>query len=393
MTIAEAITESSDVQKFWKSHISSLTIVAIVASIIVSVVLFFMGYCFLIRMKASKTIQEENAANEISIVESLQFDFATIEAATNKFSDDKKLGEGGFGQVYKGILANRQEIAVKRLSRSSRQGAGEFKNEVVLVAKLQHRNLVRLLGFCLEGEEKILVYEFVPNKSLDYFLYEPERHGKLDWSKRYKIIGGIARGMLYLHEDSRLKIIHRDLKASNVLLDENMNPKISDFGMAKIFAVDQTQANTSRVAGTFGYMSPEYVMYGQFSAKSDVYSFGILILVILSGKKINSFYQSDGPPDLLSFAWKHWEDGTLLEFLDPTLGGSYSRNEVIRCLQIGLLCVQENPVDRPTMASIVLMLNSYSITPPSPQNPAYLRTERNMPLSINEASITEVYPR
>ncbi|XP_065620693.1 cysteine-rich receptor-like protein kinase 10 isoform X2 [Quercus suber] len=333
------------------------------------------------------------AANEISIVESLQFDFATIEAATNKFSDDKKLGEGGFGQVYKGILANGQEIAVKRLSRSSGQGAGEFKNEVVLVAKLQHRNLVRLLGFCVEGEEKILVYEFVPNKSLDYFLYEPERHGKLDWSKRYKIIGGIARGMLYLHEDSRLKIIHCDLKASNVLLDENMNPKISDFGMAKIFAVDQTQANTSRVAGTFGYMSPEYVMHGQFSAKSDVYSFGILILVILSGKKINSFYQSDGPPDLLSFAWKHWEDGTLLEFLDPTLGDSYSRNEVIRCLQIGFLCVQENAVDRPTMASIVLMLNSNSITPPSPQNPAYLRTERNMPLSINEASITEVYPR
>ncbi|XP_075664886.1 cysteine-rich receptor-like protein kinase 10 isoform X5 [Castanea sativa] len=390
-----------------KSHISSLTIVAIVAPIIVSVVLFFMGYCFLIRRKASKTIQEENAANEISIVESLQFDFATIKAATNKFSDDNKLGEGGFGQVYKGILANGQEIAVKRLSRSSRQGAGEFKNEVVLVAKLQHRNLVRLLGFCLEGEEKILVYEFVPNKSLDYFLYEPERHGKLDWSKRYKIIGGIARGMLYLHEDSRLKIIHRDLKASNVLLDENMNPKISDFGMAKIFAVDQTQANTSRVVGTFGYMSPEYVIHGQFSAKSDVYSFGILILVILSGRKNNSFYQSDGPADLLSFAWKHWNDRTLLEFLDPTLGDSYSRNEVIRCLQIGLLCVQENPVDRPTMASIVLMLNSYTITLPSTQNPAYFRTEnmpkkelqhdsfssQSVPWLVDGEPITELYPR
>ncbi|KAK4562662.1 hypothetical protein RGQ29_005240 [Quercus rubra] len=391
-----------------KSHISSLTIIAIVAPIIVSGVLFFMGYCFLIRRKASKTVQKENAANEISIVESLQFDFATIEAATNKFSNDNKLGEGGFGQVYKGILPNGQEIAVKRLSRSSGQGAGEFKNEVVLVAKLQHRNLVRLLGFCLEGEEKILVYEFVPNKSLDYFLYEPERHGKLDWSKRYKIIGGIARGMLYLHEDSRLRIIHRDLKASNVLLDEDMSPKISDFGMAKVFGVDQTQGNTNRIAGTFGYMSPEYAMHGQFSTKSDVYSFGVLILVILSGKKNTSFYQSDGPVDLLSFAWKHWKDGTLLEFLDPILADSYLRNEVLRCLHIGLLCVQENPVDRPTMASIVLMLNSYSITLPSPQNPAYFRTEQSMPLvelesnkskrklmpwSINEASITEVYPR
>ncbi|GMY37058.1 cysteine-rich receptor-like protein kinase 10 [Fagus crenata] len=397
-----------------KSHISSLTIVAIVAPISVSVVLFLMGYCFLVRRKAKKkygAIQEEDASNEISTVESLQFDFATIEAATNKFSDDNKLGEGGFGQVYKGILPNGQEIAVKRLSRSSGQGAGEFKNEVVLVAKLQHRNLVRLLGFCLEGEEKILVYEFVPNKSFDYFLYDPEKNAQLNWSRRYEIIGGIARGILYLHEDSRLRIIHRDLKASNILLDADMNPKISDFGMAKLFGVDQTQGNTSRVVGTFGYMAPEYAMHGQFSIKSDVYSFGVLILEILSGKRNTSFYQSNGAADLLSYAWKHWRDETLLEFLDPTLRDSYSRNEVIRCLQIGLLCVQDDPLDRPTMASIVVMLNSYSTTLSSPRQPAYFlrsreenmllkesessdkSTSKSMPLSVNEASITEVYPR
>ncbi|KAG6641585.1 cysteine-rich receptor-like protein kinase 10 isoform X3 [Carya illinoinensis] len=237
-----------------KSRISSLTIIAIVASISVSTVLFAI-YCFLSKRAKTKYIQEENgkesgAMDNITTVESLQFNLATIEAATEGFSVYHKLGEGGFGVVYVGTLTNGQQLAVKRLSKSSKQGGDEFKNEVVLVAKLQHRNLARLVGFCLEGEEKILVYEFVPNKSLDYFLYDPERQGQLDWSRRYKIIVGIARGILYLHEDSQLRIIHRDLKASNILLDGDMNPKISDFGMAKIFGVDQTQGKTRRIAGT-----------------------------------------------------------------------------------------------------------------------------------------------
>ncbi|XP_052290615.1 cysteine-rich receptor-like protein kinase 10 isoform X2 [Citrus sinensis] len=397
-----------------KSGISSSTIIAIVAPIAVTAVLFIVGLCYFIRKAKNKynAVPEVNADNDITTLESLQFDFETIEVATNNFSTDNKLGEGGFGEVYKGVLPSGQEIAVKRLSRSSGQGGQEFKNEVVLVAKLQHRNLVRLLGFCLEGEEKILVYEFVPNKSLDYFLYEPEKQQQLDWSRRYKIIGGIARGILYLHEDSRLRIIHRDLKASNILLDAEMNPKISDFGMAKIFGVDQTQGNTNRIVGTYGYMAPEYAMHGQFSVKSDVYSFGVLVLEIITGKKNSSFYQTDGAADLLSYAWKHWRDGTPLQLLDSNLTDSYSRNEVIRCIQLGLLCVQEDPAERPSMATIVLMLNSYSVTLPSPQHPAFFigsRTERDLPTkefecsdkstsksipwSVDEASITEVYPR
>ncbi|XP_038710351.1 cysteine-rich receptor-like protein kinase 10 [Tripterygium wilfordii] len=396
--------------------LSTVTIVAIVLPIVVSVVLFVIGYCILSRRAKKKhsVTQEDDVENDMTTVESLQLDFASIEAATRKFSDDNKLGEGGFGVVYKGTLPNGQDIAVKRLSRSSGQGIEEFKNEVVLVAKLQHRNLVRLLGFCLEGEEKILVYEFVPNKSLDYFLYDPEKQGQLDWSRRYKIIGGIARGILYLHEDSRLRIIHRDLKASNVLLDGDMNPKISDFGMARIFGVDQTQGNTSRIVGTYGYMSPEYAMHGQFSVKSDVYSFGILVLEIITGKKNSSFYQSDGADDLVSYVWKHWSEGTPMELLDPTLTDSNSRTEVTRCIHLGLLCVQEDPADRPTMATIVLMLNSYSVSLPLPQQPAFFhhtRTDQSLmlkgletdqstsksgsvpPFSVNEASITEVYPR
>ncbi|WZZ46852.1 hypothetical protein YC2023_043111 [Brassica napus] len=191
-----------------------------------------------------------NADIDISTRHSSQYDFKTIEAATNNFSRSNKLGEGGFGEVYKGTLSNGTEVAVKRLSKMSGQGTREFRNEAVLVSKLQHRNLVRLLGFCLEGEEKILIYEFVPNKSLDYFLFDPEKQGQLDWTQRYKIIGGIARGILYLHQDSELTIIHRDLKASNILLDADMNPKISDFGLSTIFGIDQTQGNTNRIAGT-----------------------------------------------------------------------------------------------------------------------------------------------
>ncbi|KAL0802286.1 hypothetical protein Bca101_057462 [Brassica carinata] len=236
--------------------------------------------------------KRKNQKQEIELpTESVQFDLKTIEAATRNFSEGNKLGQGGFGKVYKGMLMNGTEVAVKRLSRKSEQGHTEFKNEVVVVAKLQHRNLVRLIGFSLHGEEKLLVYEFVPNKSLDYFLFDSKKRIQLEWGVRQNIICGITRGMLYLHHESRLKIIHRDLKASNILLDADMNPKIADFGMARIFGMNQNVANTARVVGTFGYMAPEYVTHGQFSTKSDVYSFGVLMLEIVSGKKNSSFCQ------------------------------------------------------------------------------------------------------
>ncbi|KAF5183143.1 S-receptor-like serine/threonine-protein kinase, partial [Thalictrum thalictroides] len=222
-----------------------------------------------------------------------------IVAATNNFSSEDKLGEGGFGPVFKGKLPCGKEVAVKRLSRKSGQGLEEFKNEIILIAKLQHRNLVRLLGYCVEGEEKILLYEYLPNKSLDAFIFANTKE-QLKWRKRLNIIEGIARGLLYLHRDSRLRIIHRDLKASNILLDEEMNPKISDFGMAKIFGGNENQGNTNRVVGTYGYMAPEYAMEGLFSVKSDVYSFGVLLLEIVSGKK-NQFRHPDYAMNLIGY--------------------------------------------------------------------------------------------
>jgi len=178
------------------------------------------------------------------------FDLSQLQRATENFSEGNRLGRGGFGPVYKGQLSDGQEIAVKRLASHSGQGFTEFRNEVELIAKLQHTNLVRLLGCCIEGEEKNLVYEYMPNKSLDFFIFDENQSSSLNWSKRRVIIEGIAQGLLYLHKHSRLRVIHRDLKASNILLDQDMNPKISDFGLARIFGSNDTEGNTKRVVGT-----------------------------------------------------------------------------------------------------------------------------------------------
>ncbi|KAK5825689.1 hypothetical protein PVK06_020547 [Gossypium arboreum] len=287
-------------------------------------------------------------------------------AATTNFCDENKLGQGGFGPVYKGTLADGNEIAVKRLSRASSQGLLEFKNEVMLIAKLQHRNLVRLLGCCLGKNEKLLVYEFMPNRSLDLFLFDSSLATQLSWQKRFNIIKGTARGIMYLREDSHLRVIHRDLKASNVLLDHEMNPKISDFGMAKIFCGDQNEANTNRVVGTYGYMAPEYAMEGLFSVKSDVFSFEVILLEIISGKKNNGFHLSEHGESLLTFAWKLWSKGEGMELIDEHLARSSVPIEVLKCIKIGLLCVQVDPENRPTMSTVVAMLGSKAITLPRP---------------------------
>ncbi|XVE87862.1 hypothetical protein DITRI_Ditri19aG0022400 [Diplodiscus trichospermus] len=393
---------------------TSRIVIAIVIPTVSVIILIICIYIFLRARKRKESFKTKD--EEIISAESLQFDFGTIRAATNNFSDENKLGQGGFGAVYKGKLSFGEDIAVKRLSRESGQGDLEFKNEVLLVAKLQHRNLVRLLGFSLERTERLLVYEFVPNASLDRFIFDPRRREQLDWELRYKIIGGIARGLLYLHEDSRLRIIHRDLKASNILLDADMNPKLADFGMARLFSMDETQGNTSRIVGTYGYMAPEYAMHGQFSVKSDVFSFGVLVLEIVSGRRNTCFQDAETVEDLLSYAWKNWREGSTLKLIDPTLRVS-SKAEMTRCIHIALLCVQENVVDRPTMASVGVMLNSNSLTLPVPSQPAFFMhstvesdlssssiytsrsrvtnhsNQETFPLSKNDASISELYPR
>ncbi|CAI9087681.1 OLC1v1021818C1 [Oldenlandia corymbosa var. corymbosa] len=307
------------------------------------------------------------------------FDLKSIISATNCFDFADKLGEGGFGSVYKGQLQNGREIAIKRLSKSSGQGVEEFKNEAALIARLQHRNLVKLLGCCIQQEEKMLVYEYLPNKGLDNFIFHKEKGVLLDWKKRLHIIIGIARGIVYLHRDSRLRIIHRDLKASNVLLDANMEPKISDFGMARIFNADQMEAKTQRVMGTYGYMAPEYAMQGLFSEKSDVFSYGVLLLEIITGRRNNSYF-SDNAVSLIGYVWELWQEGNALEIIDPAMGDDEALNhvEVGRCIQIGLFCVQERAMDRPTMSQVLSMLcHETSIPSTSPKQPAYVIKKLN----------------
>ncbi|XP_028791016.1 G-type lectin S-receptor-like serine/threonine-protein kinase At4g27290 isoform X2 [Neltuma alba] len=297
------------------------------------------------------------------------FKIDIIEAATKKFSACNKIGEGGFGPVYRGKLASGQEIAVKRLSESSGQGLQEFKNEVAMISLLQHRNLVKLLGCCIHKDERMLIYEYMPNRSLDSLLFDETKRSTLTWQKRLDIIVGVARGILYLHRDSRLKIIHRDLKASNVLLDSEMNPKISDFGMARIFGGDQTEAKTNRVVGTYGYMPPEYAIDGHFSFKSDVFSFGVLLLELLSGKKNKGFFHPDHKLNLLGHAWKLWTEEKAMELMDPLLENQFPASEGLRCIQVGLCCVQQKPEDRPTMSQVILMLDSESVFLPQPGRP------------------------
>ncbi|CAL4973676.1 unnamed protein product [Urochloa decumbens] len=309
------------------------------------------------------------------------FDLGTIAAATDGFSINNKLGEGGFGPVYKGKLEDGMEIAVKTLSKTSAQGLDEFKNEVLLIAKLQHRNLVRLLGCSISGQERMLVYEYMANKSLDYFLFEKD-NVVLDWPVRYRIIEGITRGLLYLHQDSRYRIIHRDLKAANVLLDTEMTPKISDFGMARIFGNEETEINTRKVVGTYGYMSPEYAMDGIFSVKSDVFSYGVLLLEIVSGRRNRGVYSisnnqsllghvSGGLPHLAN-AWSLWNEGKSVELADERMEGSFNSDEVLKCVRVGLLCVQENPDDRPLMSQVLLMLASPDVASlPTPKQPGF----------------------
>ncbi|KAF5185205.1 kinase family protein [Thalictrum thalictroides] len=314
-----------------------------------------------------------DAESDLSIFKmSLRFKYSTIEKATNHFNESNKLGQGGFGEVFKGCLGDGREIAVKRLFVSSTTQTQDVVNEVNIISLAEHRNLVRFLGCSLTYKDSLLVYEFVPNMSLDRLLFDPEKKKELDWQKRLGIIIGTARGLKYLHTDYKISIVHRDIKASNILLDLKYRPKISDFGLAKFYASEKIPSHeTAKIAGTLGYMAPEYLGNGQLTEKVDVYSYGVLVLEILSGVRNNKFGSDDSLSTLVTSTWKHFQSYTMSEIIDRSLEID-NIEEILRVAQVGLLCTQEAALLRPTMAEIIQMLTQKNSPLSQPSKPPFV---------------------
>ncbi|KAK7405351.1 hypothetical protein VNO78_06599 [Psophocarpus tetragonolobus] len=339
------------------SSMSAGSVVAIVAGVVVFLVLVFgiLWWRGCLRQKSSLAKELKGLKLQMGI-----FALRQIKVATNNFDKANKIGEGGFGPVYKGNLSDGTIIAVKQLSSKSKQGNREFLNELGMISALQHPCLVKLYGCCVEGDQLLLVYEYMENNSLARALFGPEEHQiNLDWPTRQKICVGIARGLAYLHEESRLKIVHRDIKATNVLLDKDLNPKISDFGLAKLDEEDNTHIST-RIAGTYGYMAPEYAMHGYLTDKADVYSFGVVALEILSGRSIMIQRHKPEAFHLLDWANMLKEKGNLMELVDRRLGLDFNKKEVTTMINVALLCTNVTASLRPSMSSVVSMLEGKS---------------------------------
>ncbi|KAE8652541.1 cysteine-rich receptor-like protein kinase 10 isoform X2 [Cucumis sativus] len=285
--------------------------------------------CLQKKLKPANSAGADEADDE-DVSTDIFFELNTLQIATNFFSEVNKLGNGGFGPVYKGLMPNGQQVAVKKLSIDSRQGVKQFSNEVKLLLRIQHRNLVILLGCCVEGPEKMLVYEYLPNRSLDYFIFDKKKSPSLDWTTRFHII--------------------------------------TDFGLARLFPGEDTHLNTFKIAGTHGYMAPEYAIHGYLSVKSDIFSFGILVLEIVSGRKNHDIRLGAQQVDLLGYAWLLYQEGRVLELVDQSLT-KYNVDEAAMCIQLGLLCCQAKVSDRPDMSTTHLMLSSDSFTLPRPGKP------------------------
>ncbi|GMY13329.1 cysteine-rich receptor-like protein kinase 42 isoform X2 [Fagus crenata] len=346
-------------------------IVAIVLSAVAFLMLFlfaaYAGYARLLRIK-----EERYNIGQISTSidkASLNFKYETLEKATDYFNPSKKIGQGGAGSVYKGSLPNGKTVAVKRLIFNTRQWVDDFFNEVNLISGIQHKNLVKLLGCSIEGPESLLVYEYVPNRSLDQFIFDKNKVQILNWKQRFDIIVGTAEGLAYLHGGAKERIIHRDIKSSNVLLDENLTPKIADFGLARCFAADQTHLSTG-IAGTLGYMAPEYLVRGQLTEKADVFSFGVLVLEIVCGRRNNAFIEDFG--SLLQTVWKLYKTNKLAEVVDPCLRDKFPEKEASDVLRIGLFCTQASAALRPSMEEVVQMLTIKDCEIPIPKQPPFL---------------------
>lgn len=319
-------------------------------------------FCFCSRRNrdslTSHTAAAEAAAiEEISKIPNVRlYSYEELRKATENFRFENKLGQGGFGSVYKGRLRNGTLAAIKVLSMDSSQGTREFLAEINVITVINHDNLVKLHGYCVEGQHRILVYPYLENGSLDKMLFGRGRGNiQFNWQTRCKICIGIAQGLTFLHEEVQPHVVHRDIKASNILLDKDLTAKISDFGLARLLPSHMTHVSTC-IAGTEGYLAPEYAIRGQATRRTDIYSFGVLLLEIVCGRyNINKRLPAE-EPYLLEMVWKHHETGQLLELVDISLHGDFEAEEACRYLKVGLLCTQDMPTLRPSMSTVVKML-------------------------------------
>ncbi|XP_060194548.1 probable leucine-rich repeat receptor-like serine/threonine-protein kinase At3g14840 isoform X2 [Lycium barbarum] len=332
--------------------------VSIIAGAVASSLILILTIWFVAWRRSRKRISKEEELSGLDLLTSV-FTIRQIKAATNNFDAANKIGEGGFGSVYKGTLSDGTVIAVKQLSSKSQQGNREFVNEIGMISGLQHPNLVKLYGCCAEGNQLLLVYEYLENNCLARALFGPEEHRlKIDWPTRQKICIGIAKSLAFLHEESSLKVVHRDIKATNVLLDKKLNPKISDFGLAKLDDEETTHIST-RVAGTIGYMAPEYALWGYLTYKADVYSFGVVALEIAAGKNNMTYRPNEKFVCLLDWALDLQKQGKLMELVDETLGSDLNNDEALRMINVALLCINPSPALRPTMSAVVSILEDH----------------------------------
>ncbi|KAK0599796.1 hypothetical protein LWI29_008747 [Acer saccharum] len=309
------------------------------------------------KKRASRPTHTVEVDEEVSGIQNTNlYSYMELRMATENFSPANKIGQGGFGSVYKGRLRDGTLAAIKVLSANSRQGVREFLTEINVIAEIKHDNLIKLLGCCVEGNHRILVYGYLENNSLAQTLLGRGHSSiQFNWHTRHIICIEVARGLAFLHEEVQPHIVHRDIKASNILLDKDFMPKISDFGLAKLFPNNLTHIST-RVAGTEGYLAPEYAIRGQLTRKADIYSFGVLLLEIVSGRCNTNKLLPPEEQYLLERAWELYEKGDLVGLVDASLNEDYNIEEAHRYLKIALLCTQDMPKLRPSMSTVVKML-------------------------------------
>ncbi|KAJ0728340.1 putative protein kinase RLK-Pelle-DLSV family [Helianthus annuus] len=349
---------------------------AMIAGVSVAVGLLLLVLAFLLwyrKMKKAKTIEEA----ESGLQPDKSYSYQQLRLATHEFGDECRVGKGGFGEVFKAIIDHENIVAVKRLHVGYARAKSEFENEVRLISNVQHRNLVRQLGWCIEGSELLLVLEYIPQGSLDNFLWG-EKRGTLSWQKRFDIIFGVARGLVHLHNEFHVKIIHRDIKLNNILVDDDFQPKICDFGLARLQPEDQTHVST-KLAGTLGYMAPEYATKGHLSEKVDTYSFGIVILEVISGRRCtDENFSGPETSHLLEHAWQLYERGMHIELIDQELSIEEQHiANVMKTIEIALMCTQSPASLRPTMSEVLLMLSSgISVRPGKLIKPSFIDSRR-----------------